>query len=157
MPVRRTVLLAVSVLALVAAGLTAYALVPPRQTAEVAVPADRAGAEDVVTAYLEALGAHDCGTAEALGVEGFEERARDWCRSLSSLTDVSVAPARGEEPAWSGRADDEQVVRVAVEFVVDRRPFHGDPGLEDGRTSWGYLLVRGSDDEPWRIFTEGMG
>lgn len=157
MPVRRTVLLAVAALVAVALGLAAYALVPPRQTAEVAVPADGATPEQVVTAYLDAAAAHDCGTAVALSEVDFEERARDWCRDLASLTDVSVSPARPEKPAWSGRADDEQVVGVSVQFTVDRRPFRGDVSVEDGPAPWGYLLVRGSDDEPWRIFNQGLG
>src|SRR4051794_35876092 len=68
----------------------AYLLLPPRQTSAVAVPPDHATPEQVVTAYLEALNAQDCGTAEALMTQRTKETAAQWCKDVASLTSVRV-------------------------------------------------------------------
>lgn len=43
-----------------------------------------------MTAYLDALNAHDCDTAAALTVAGAEEGA-GWCRDVASLNNVGAS------------------------------------------------------------------
>ena len=156
MTTRPALLVGGAVLALLSLGLALFLGLPPRQSASVPVPPDDATPEQVVEAYVRALDAHDCDTAYEL-VDGDTDAAEAWCRRVASLEDLTVSPAEPEEPAWSGRAADEQVVRVPVEFVLTYRPLRSDHSMEEGRTPWGYLLVRGSDEDPWRIFTQGNG
>jgi hypothetical protein len=46
---------------------------------------------------------------------------------------------------------------VTVQFDLDWRWLRSDGSMPEGRTTWGYLLVRDSDDAPWRIFDQGAG
>jgi len=135
--------------------LAAYLVLPPRQTADIAVPVGDATPEQVVTAYLAALDAHDCDTAQTLAPED-GEATRGWCRDLAGLSEVEVGDHRRERPRWSGRSRDEQVAHVPVSFFADWRRF-SDRSMEESVVTWGYRLVRGSDDDPWRIVDQGMG
>lgn len=156
MNLRPAVLTGVAALLLVTAAVCIYFWMPPRQTASVPVPSRDASPEEVVEAYVRALDAHDCDTAYAL-VDGDTDGAEAWCRRVASLDGLEVSAAEDEEPAWSGRDADEQVVRVVVEFDLTYRPLRSDGSMDQGRTTWGYLLVRGSQDDPWRIFSQGNG
>ena len=80
----------------------AYLLLPPRQTSDVARPALDATPEQVVTAYLDALDAHDCDTAEAMMTESAEDSATSWCKDVASLTDVVVGDHFAERPRGLG-------------------------------------------------------
>ena len=143
-------------LAVVVATTAAYFLLPPQQMGDVAVPPRDATPEQVVTAYLDALNAHDCDTAAALTVAGAEGGAR-WCRDVASLKNVDVRDHFMEVPEYSGHSAPDEVAHVPVSFDVDWRPFHNDGSMGEGATTWGYLLVRGSVDAPWRIFDQGVG
>lgn len=154
---RRLVALLVGVLVLVVAGAAAYFLLPPRQTESVSVPASDATPEEVVGSYLEALNAHDCVAAQSLATEEAKDSARSWCENVASLTDVDVSDHFMERPAWSGRSPGEEVANVPVTFSVNWRLFHNDGSMDEGRTTWGYRLARGSPDSPWRIFGQGVG
>ena len=72
-------------------------------------------------------------------------------------------PARGATPEQvvaayhTGHSVDDEVANVPVTFTLDWRLFHGDGSLEEGPTTWGYLLERTSAREPWRIFEQGTG
>lgn len=46
-----------------------------------------------------------------------------------------------------------EVVTVPVSIVVE----DGDASLPAGETEWGYLLVRSSESDPWRVASEGVG
>ncbi|WP_062387491.1 DUF4829 domain-containing protein [Demequina iriomotensis] len=146
---------AVAGTALVAA--TALAVLPPWQTAEVAVPADDAEAGAVVRAYVAALDAHDCATAEALSAPDAVDATARWCGRVAHLDGVDVADAVVEDPAWSGRPATVEVVMVPVTFDLDWRLGHGDVSMPEGRTVWGYVLVREDPADPWRIADQGVG
>lgn len=153
----RLIALVASVLLLVVAAIVAYLLLPPRQTGDVAVPGRHATPEQVVTAYLDAMNAHDCATVESLVTEGLRDRAKSWCDAVAGLTDVHVRDHFMERPSWSGRSPWEEVSNVPVTFDLNWRPFHGDASMDEGATTWGYVLVRDSADSPWRIFDQGTG
>lgn len=144
-----------SVLVLVAAATVAYLLLPPRQTGDVAVPAPHATPEQVVTAYLDALKAHDCDTAEAVMAEGAKDKS--WCEKVATLTGVDVKHHVMEPPEYSGRTAPEEVANVPVAFNVNWRPLRNDNSMDEGPTTWGYLLVRDSASSPWRIVDQGTG
>jgi len=149
--------LVVAVLVAVVAATAAYLLLPPRQTGDVALPPRDAGPERVVTAYLDALNAHDCDTAEALMTADAEDSAKSWCEDVASLKDVDVHDHFTEHPNLSGHSAPEEVANVPVTFDLSWRPFHNDGSMDQGATTWGYLLVRDSAGSPWRIFDQGVG
>jgi hypothetical protein len=137
------------VLALVVAG--AYLLSQPRQTTDIAVPPLDATPEQVVTAYVDALNAHDCETAESLMANGAEDDAAVWCKNLGSLTDLDITDVT-EAPKASRHSSG-----VSVTFNVKWRLFHNDGSMDEGATAWDYYLVRGSASSPWRISNQGAG
>lgn len=153
MQTRRAVAVGMVVAVVILAVGAAYLLLPPRKTGDVAVPPNDAAPEQVVEAYLAALNAHDCATAEALSTSD----ASQWCHDLRSLTDITVHDGIREKPSWSGQPPSVEVVNVAVDFSVRWRLGHDDGSMPDGRNPWGYLLMRRSADQPWRIFSEGTG
>ena len=134
-----------------------YLVLGPRQSAEVAVPPADATPEQVVTAYLKSLDAHDCETAEAVMTDDARGIATGWCHEVAGLSDAHVGGHSLVPPKYSGREPGEQVADVAVTFDLDWRLFHNDPSLPEGTTTWGYELVRSTPDAPWRIFSEGTG
>jgi hypothetical protein len=147
----------IGVLVLAVAATAVYLTLPPRQTSDVAVPATGATPEQVVTAYLTALKAHDCDTAKALTIPSDRDNTKAWCTDVGSLSAVHVRTHHDERPKWSGRSPSEQVSNVPVTFVLDWRRFHNDGSMDEGPTTWGYLLARDSTDSPWRIFDQGTG
>jgi hypothetical protein len=153
---RRSVALVVGVLVVVAAAV-AYQVLPPRQTRDVAVPADDATPEQVVTAYLDALNAHDCGTARAVMTAATWDRDKSWCEHVGALTDVDVGDHYTERPEDSGHSVPEEVANVRVTFDLDWRFPYVSGSMDEGATAWGYLLVRDSPESPWRIFDQGTG
>lgn len=139
------------------AAVAAYLLLPPRQTSDVAVPPADATPEQVVRAYLEALNAHDCETAQAVSTDTAKDGAKSWCEHVDSLTNIDVrkhVPGRSEDSGVPAR---DQVADVAVSFNLKWRPLHNDGSMDEGPTPWGYLLVRTAADAPWRIFNQGLG
>ena len=159
MPKRPGLLLALVVVVsvVVVAATAVYLLLPPRQTGDVAVPPRDANPEQIVTAYLDALNEHDCDTAAALMAAGAEGAAHAWCEDVASLKDVDIDDHFTERPGDSGHSAPEEVAYVPVTFDLNWRPFHDDGSMDDGATTWGYLLVRSSADSPWRIFDQGVG
>lgn len=110
-----------------------------------------------MTAYLDALNAHDCATAKALMTADAEDSAKSWCQDVGSLTSVDVHDHFTERPEASGHSAPDEVANVPVTFDLNWRPFHNDGSMAEGATIWGYLLVRDSGDSPWRIFDQGTG
>jgi hypothetical protein len=145
------------VLVLVVAAGVAYLSLPPRQTSDVVVPSPDAIPEQVVMTLIDALNAHDCHTAEAVMTEGAKEGAKSWCEAVDSLTDVGVGDHHTERPQETGHSPPEEVANVPVTFNLNWRPFRNDGSMDEGATSWGYLLVRDSAHAPWRIFDQGVG
>ena len=154
---RRFVALVVGILVAIVGGLVGYLLLPPRQSGDVAVPARTASPEQVVTTYLDALNAHDCGTAEAVMTNGAKDSAKLWCDEVARLTDVRVHQHFKERPNVTGHSAPEEVVGVPVAFILEWRPLHDDGSMAEGATTWGYWLVRDSPHSPWRIFDQGTG
>ena len=153
----RLIALVASVLVLLVAATVTYLLLPPRQSGDVSVPGSDATPEQVVTAYLEALDSHDCDTAEAVMTEGAKESAKSWCEDVTNLTDVDVQDHFMERPKDSGHSWPAEVANVPVAFKLNWRHFHNDGSMDEGPTTWGYLLVRNSAESPWRIFDQGTG
>lgn len=156
-PGRVIVLVGIAVSVLLVAVAVGFVLLPPRQTADVAVPPPDAAPEQVVAAYLEALDAHDCDTAEALTAADSGDQARSWCEDVASLTDVEIGDHVEESPEHSGYGAPAEVANVPVSFDLSWRLLHDDGSMDEGATAWGYLLVRESPDAPWRIFSQGLG
>ncbi|MGH3333851.1 MAG: hypothetical protein ACRDPJ_21370 [Nocardioidaceae bacterium] len=151
-------IIAGTAVALLAAGGLAAVLLDDEPRRHVAMPATDATPADVVRAYVDALDAHDFDTAGRLLTSESVEQVRDtWFEDVDRITDVQIGTTRAEEPRWTGHDEDEQVMRVPVTFDLRWRLLHNDGSLQEGPTAWGYLLVRGSDAEPWRIFDQGMG
>jgi hypothetical protein len=144
-------------LVLVAAVAVVHLAMPPRQTSDVAEPPVDATPEQVVTAYVDALNAHDCDTAANVMTPAARSDATRWCHDLGSLADVSVQSHFMERPQWSGQPRSAQVADVPVSFTLRWRPFHDDGSMDQGATTWSYLLVRRSAHAPWRIFDQGNG
>lgn len=121
---------------------------------QVAVPTPSASPQQVVRTYLEAQEAKDRGTLEEILLN--DRDVPSWTdlllRSGAGYRDVIIEEPRrdrsGEARTWR------QGVYVPVEWTVTDGP---KDGFSDGRQPWGYLLVRNSDDEPWRIVDQGVG
>jgi hypothetical protein len=125
---------------------------------QVALPPAGAAPAAVVRAYVDALDAHDTGTALALWVPAERAGLREtWLSDVDTVTGVRLGRPAHERPAWSGHRADQAVVRVPVRFDLRWRWLHGDGSMPSGRTDWGYLLVRVSPGGPWRIFDQGTG
>ncbi len=101
----------------------------PRQTAHIATPPADATPEQVVTAYVEALNAHDCHAAKSLTVENATYDAATWCDDAASLTSLHVQHRVMESSA---------VADVPVTFNLDWRLFRDDGSMDEGVTDWGY-------------------
>ena len=151
----RWVVLALAVVAVVAAGLGVVLALPPRQTAEVAVPGRTATPEQVVRAYLRALDAHDCDTATQVVARESRPGTASMCGDVAGVPRAEVRRASAEEPVTAGLPAGTQVVEVPVTLDVEWRLLHG-AGVR-GPHAWGYVLARTSSDQPWRIVDEGAG
>jgi hypothetical protein len=128
-------------------------LLPPRQTGQVAVPPPGAAPEQVVAAYLAALGEHDCATARALLVADAAQGGT-WCAGVARVTEVEVGRHVAEPPAAAGPPASKAVVTVPVRFHLDWRVLHDDGSLADGLVTWGYRLAL-DPAAGWRIVDEG--
>lgn len=154
---RVTVALLTALMALALLVAAAYVLLPPRQSEQVAVPAAQATPENVIRTYIRALDAHDCVTAEALVTDDMRSGAKSWCRNVAHLSRVDINRHVVEQLQDSGRSVHEEVANVPVTFDLDWRLFHNDASMDEGRTVWGFLLVRDSTSAPWRVFDQGTG
>jgi hypothetical protein len=124
----------------------------------VGMPAANASPAQVVETDVRALDAHDFHTAERLLVPAVRtEYRRTWFADVDHVTSVVVGRVSAERPTWSGQNHRTQVMRVPVTWDVRWRFVHRDSSLPEGRMHWGFLLSRGSDRKPWRIFDQGTG
>jgi hypothetical protein len=142
---------AVTVVAVVAGPGTLLALAPARQ---VPVPADDAAPDLVVRAYLDALDAHDLDTARALLTPerraAVEQSRGNWFVNLRSVRNVRLAPPVDTPYGQGGYR---QAVRVPAKLDVT---LFFEPAEDDqGTFTWGFVLVRNTPSEPWRIADEG--
>lgn len=116
-------------------------ILPLPRTADVAAPPADATAEDVVRAYLEAIDAHDCGTAQELSAPSYTSTTEVVCHDAASLTII------GLEAVGAGA--------VNADFDVDWRLFAEDRSIPEDGWGWTYYLDRG--EEGWRIVEAGAG
>ncbi|MEL7977325.1 hypothetical protein AAG589_15795 [Isoptericola sp. F-RaC21] len=116
-------------------------ILPPPRTADVVAPPADATAEEVVRAYLEAIDAHDCGTARELSGASFAGTTETMCHDAASLTVTDLATV------GTGA--------VSTSFDVDWRLFAEDASIPEGGFGWTYFLTRG--DDGWRIEDAGNG
>ena len=151
----RWVVVGLALVAVVAAGLGVVLALPPRQTAEVAVPGRAATPEEVVRAYLSALDAHDCDTATQVVARESRPATASMCGDVGGVRRADDRRASAGEPVSAGLPAGTQVVEVPVTLDVDWRLLHG--AGERGPHAWGYVLARTSSGQPWRIVDEGAG
>lgn len=121
------------------------------------MPADDASPEQVTGAFIDALNAHDCDTAQSLSTPSESADAQRWCERVGSMGSVNLGIPSEEDPSWSGHDMSVEVVYVPVSFDLDWRPFRGDGSMPEGATDWGYQLARETPTSPWRIFGQGIG
>ncbi|MFE6968674.1 hypothetical protein [Isoptericola sp. NPDC057653] len=114
---------------------------PLPRTADVAVPPPEATAEDVVRAYLTAVDAHDCATAQELTALPFATTTETMCHDAASLEITDL------ETVGTGA--------VNAGFDVDWRFFADDGSIPEGGYWWTYFLTRDADG--WRITDAGNG
>lgn len=149
--VEQTFLFAAVALALAAAALTACGGPPEDTSSPAAVTADASASPgDVVRAYLVALQADDESAASSLTTPAYAEHD-GWAEDPPTIEDVEVSapwpePTRGT--AGEGHA---QAVFVPVKFTLRG----ADETMPDGPTDWGYVLVRDTNTEAWRIASAG--
>jgi hypothetical protein len=122
----------------------------------VALPAADAPPAAVARAYVEALDQGDRDALRALTTEYFAEEAEAWLPNLKHIRVAGMRPARRDDRIGSAVRHPEVVV-IQVELDLDLV----DPGRSgfstDGRTTWGYVLVRDAPTDPWRVDGEGSG
>lgn len=138
------------VLALVLAALAFVRLQPWDQ---VDVPPDSASPQDVVQAYLEASASKDRSTIEALVIDDI--MVPSWSDLLLGRG-AAVDHVRIKAPVRDRRGEArtyQQGVYVPVDLTVTDG---ASDGFSDGPQTWGYLLVRNADTEPWRIIDQGV-
>ncbi|MGF0115327.1 hypothetical protein ACQFYA_03235 [Promicromonospora sp. Marseille-Q5078] len=114
---------------------------PLPRTADVAAPPADATAEEVVRAYLTAVDAHDCNTAQELTTPSFAPTTESMCHDAASL-EVTDLETVGTGAVHAG-------------FDVDWRFFADDGSIPEGGFGWTYYLTRDSDG--WRIEDAGNG
>ena len=128
----------------------------PRAFASAIEPAAAtASPEAVVRAYVAAVNRHDETAAYALTTASRAATARsavDGVRNVVSISDLMIDDPRSENAAGTAAQGYREVVFVPVTFTVHQRRVASRP---DGRTVWGYVLVRNRDTDPWRIADEG--
>ncbi len=152
----RWVVVGLALVAVVAAGLGVVLALPPRQTAEVAVPGRAATPEEVVRAYLSAPRRPRLRHRPRRSWPASPARRRaSMCGDVGGVRRADVRRASAGEPVSAGLPAGTQVVEVPVTLDVDWRLLHG--AGERGPHAWGYVLARTSSGQPWRIVDEGAG
>jgi hypothetical protein len=151
---------AAMVLGLVTAcGTAGHEAGPPSHATAVAPPGN-ASAADVVRAYVAALNRHDVGVAASMLTAEHLHTVRSevdgWFTNIKTITAVRVGTAVVENTGGGGdlAAGYRQAMRVPVTFTLQQKHVESMP---NGVSDWGYLLVRNTDAQPWRIADEGMG
>lgn len=118
----------------------------PFERRDVAMPAQNASPQEIVAAYIDALDAHDCDTAEALWLSD-KDTPRTWCSDFSSAQMLGQATALFHESP--------RRIHFEVTLRIRWRPFKDDGTFGDDPFLWGYTLTRDSRGA-WRIVDNGM-
>ena len=105
-----------------------------------------------MAAYLDASTAHDVSTMNAL-VDPSRMARHSRFDSTWSVDQVDLFPEVPDHALDSVLPSGTEVVRVPVDMYL----LHGgDASMTNGHLSWGYLLARAHDHEPWRIIDQGV-
>lgn len=156
-PTRRRIVRGVAAtLAVALAVVAGIAFLPMRATREVTVPPDDASPEQVATAYLDSIAAHDCDTAHDLLVAD-PGPERGFCGDVRRLSGIEVRAARPEVASAYGQPSDAEAVSVTVRFDFTWRWLRYDGSMEDGVLLSSMGLTRDSPDAPWRVAGFGQG
>lgn len=118
----------------------------PFKRRDVAMPSLSASPQEVVTAYVEALDAHDCDTAEELWLSD-KDTPQMWCSG------VSRAQIVGDTDAFHESA---RRIDVPLKLNVRWRPFKDDGTIEGDPFPWSYILTQDARGA-WRIVDNGQG
>lgn len=115
-------------------------------------------AQQVVSAYLDALNAHDIARARTyLTPAHAAEVAAEtdsWFTNTRSITNIIIG-CDAPRDAFGGPATGySEIVQVGVQFTLEQ--YHAE-SMTDGVNDWSYILVRNSDHDPWLVADEGMG
>jgi hypothetical protein len=115
-------------------------------------------AQQVVSAYIDALNAHDIALAKTyLTAQHAAEVASEtdsWFFNVASITNVVIG-SDAPRSAFGGPATGySEIVQVGVRFTLEQ--YHA-VSMSNGVNDWSYILVRNSDHDPWLIADEGMG
>lgn len=112
----------------------------------------------IVRAFLESLNAHDVEAAKRLLSPEFEQRFEStvdsWFTNIVSITNIEVGDPLPQVPEGNGMSGYQQGVQVLTHFDLEQRTV---VSMHNGATSWGYMLARESDGDPWLIVSQGMG
>lgn len=149
------------------ASITASALAPAGSpSAQLPAPScrvsqastDSPSAQQVVSAYLDALDAHDIARAKTyLTPAHAAEVAAEtdsWFTNTRSITNIVIG-CDAPRDAFGGPATGySEIVQVGVQFTLEQ--YHAE-SMTNGMNDWSYILVRNSDHDPWLIADEGMG
>ena len=112
----------------------------------------------VVQEFIAALDGHDADRALALLTPLQRERvanaADSWLTNVEGLRDVSIGMPRDESGTSLASATRYRfVVRVPVDFTLQQKR---EVSMVNGRTVWGYVLVRNAQTDPWLIDDQGV-
>jgi hypothetical protein len=139
------------VLAVVAVALLASGCGGHHRAAQ--LPPVTANPQRVVTAYVNALDAHDVRTARALLTPAHARlvasEVDSWFTNVKSITHLRVS-----RPTIDRSAPPAMHAAVSVHFVLDQ---YKQESMPNGPTDWGYTLVRNGPNQRWLIDGEGMG
>ena len=85
-----------------------------------------------------------------------KSEADSWFTNVKTITAVRVSAPVAPSTGGGGdlAAGYRQAIRVAVTVNLQQKDVASMP---NGVSDWGYLLVRNSSAQPWRIADEGMG
>ncbi|MFF4776798.1 DUF4829 domain-containing protein [Microtetraspora fusca] len=112
----------------------------------------------VVAAYIDAINAHDREAGRRLSTQRFAEQEEKVVDSLFDDAKLSDVEIEAPQPEPGYQSPDGKRYREAVNVPVSFTLWHGDESsMPNGPTTWGYILVRASAGQPWRINDAGVG
>jgi hypothetical protein len=119
---------------------------------------DGATPEEVVTAYVTAIGRGDVTKARRLMTEHFAQRLEgavdSWLTNVNSITNLRIGTSRHEQDNASDGVKYFRAVYMPVDFVIDVK---AEEAIQDGPMTWGDTLVKRDRDAPWLIDQDGVG